>query len=82
MEQTATAKNEMEAALQRLEEECEHLKQEHQKTLAEKMEELNNVKVWEKRMSYASVCRDSYVILCTAVAEWTWKKHRNTEGNT
>ena len=45
MEQTATAKNEMEAALQRLKEECEHLKQEHQKTLAKKVEELNNVKV-------------------------------------
>ena len=45
MEQTATAKDEMEAALQQLQEEHEHLKQEHQKTLAEKMEELNNVKV-------------------------------------
>ena len=45
MEQTATVKNEMEAALQQLHEECEHFKQEHQKTLAEKVEELNNVKV-------------------------------------
>ena len=45
MEQTATAKNEMEAALQRLQEESEGLKQEHQKILAEKVEELNNVKV-------------------------------------
>ena len=45
MEQTATAKNEIEAALQRLQEEHEHLKQEHQKTLAKKVGELNNVKV-------------------------------------
>ena len=68
MEQAATAKNEMEAALQRLQEEHEHLKQEHQKTLAETMEGLNYEKVWEKRMYYASVSCDSHVILCITVA--------------
>ena len=55
MEQAATAKNEMEAALQWLQEKHEHLKQEHQKTLAEKMEVLNYVKVCEKRM--LSLCQ-------------------------
>lgn len=44
-EQAVSAKAEMEMALQQLQNECDHLKQEHQMKLAEKIEELNSVKV-------------------------------------
>ena len=48
LQQAAAANDEMKATLQQLQEECEHLKQVHQKKLAEKMEELNSVKVRHK----------------------------------
>lgn len=45
LQQAAAARDEMETALQHFREKCDHLEQEHQKTLAKKVEELNSVKV-------------------------------------
>ena len=45
LEQAAAARNEMEKELQHLREKCDHLEQEHQETLAKKVEDLNSMKV-------------------------------------
>ena len=45
LEQAAAARDKMETALLHLREKCDHLEQEHQQTLAKKVEELNRMKV-------------------------------------
>ena len=45
LEQAATARDKLETALQHLREKCDHREQEHQQTLAKKVEELNSMKV-------------------------------------
>ena len=45
LEQAASARDKMETSLQHLREKCDHLEQEHQQTLTEKVEELNSMKV-------------------------------------
>lgn len=65
LEQANAAKDEMEAALQQLQEECNNLKQEHQKTL----EELNSVKVCMTRVAemllyYTSVSCAGHILYC------------------
>ena len=45
LEQTAAARDKLETELQHLREKYDHLEQEHQQTLAKKVEELNSMKV-------------------------------------